>query len=127
MAAHGMPKVLDRADWATHPSLWKGRIEGQSLGTGVTILFYSTEEVGVGPRLHVHHYDEIFILREGRALFSIGEERFEAEAGQVVFAPAGLPHKFRNLGPGRLETTDIHVSDRWVQTNLPDPDEPPQG
>ncbi|HVG46946.1 MAG TPA: cupin domain-containing protein [Rubellimicrobium sp.] len=125
MAAHRTPKVLDRTDWATHPSLWKGRIEGQSLGTGVTILFYATEEVGVGPRLHVHDYDEIFILREGRALFTVGEERFEAEAGQVVFAPAGLPHKFRNLGPGRLETTDIHVNDRWVQTNLPDPEDPP--
>ena len=34
--------------------------------------------------------------------------------------PAG--HKFRNLGPGRLDTTDIHVSDRWIQTNLDDPE-----
>jgi mannose-6-phosphate isomerase-like protein (cupin superfamily) len=126
MTEQRTPRVLDRADWATHPSLWKGRIEGQSLGTGVTILFYATEEVGVGPRLHVHDYDEIFIVREGRALFTVGEERLVAEAGQVVFAPAGLPHKFRNLGPGRLETTDIHVSDRWVQTNLPDPEEPLQ-
>ena len=115
--------MLDRADWATHPTLWKGRIEGRSLGTGVTILFYATEEVGVGPKLHVHDYDEIFIVREGRALFTVGEERLIAEAGQVVFGPAGLPHKFRNLGPGRLETTDIHVSDRWVQTNLPDPED----
>ena len=123
MATRGTPRVLDRADWATHPTLWKGRIEGQSLGTGVTILFYATEEVGVGPKLHVHDYDEIFIVREGRALFTVGEERIIAEAGQVVFGPAGLPHKFRNLGPGRLETTDIHVSDRWVQTNLPDPED----
>jgi mannose-6-phosphate isomerase-like protein (cupin superfamily) len=70
MTAQRTSRVLDRADWASHPSLWKGRIEGQSLGTGVTILFYATEEVGVGPPLHVHDYDEIFILREGRASLS---------------------------------------------------------
>jgi mannose-6-phosphate isomerase-like protein (cupin superfamily) len=119
------PRVLDRADWASHPALWKGRVEGQTLGIGVTVLFYATEEVGAGPRWHVHDYDELFIVRQGRALFTVGEERFEAEAGQVVFGPAGLPHKFRNLGPGLLETTDIHLSDRWVQTNLPDPEDGP--
>ncbi len=118
-----LPKVLARADWASHPELWRGRVEGHSLGTGVTVLLYATEEVGAGPRLHVHEYDELFIVREGRALFTVGEERFEVQAGQIVFGPAGVPHKFTNLGPGRLETTDIHVSDRWVQTNLPDPEE----
>ena len=119
----GKPRVLDRADWATHSDLfWKGHVEGHTLGTGVTVLFYATEEVGVGPKWHVHPYDEIFIIREGRALFTVGDERFECEKGQVVFGPAGVPHKFVNLGPGRLETTDIHVNDRWIQTNLPDPE-----
>ena len=46
----------------------------------------------------------------------------QAEAGDVLMAPAEIPHKFKNLGPGLLETTDIHVSDRWIQTNLDDPD-----
>ena len=117
------PRILDRADWATHPDLfWKGHVEGHTLGTGATILFYSTEEIGGGPKWHVHPYDEIFIIREGRALFTVGDERFECQKGQVVFGPAGVPHKFVNLGPGRLETTDVHVSDRWIQCNLPDPE-----
>lgn len=121
--AQGKPRVLNRADWATHPDLfWKGHVEGHTLGTGVTVLFYSTEEVGGGPKWHVHPYDEIFIVREGRALFTVGDERFECEKGQVVFGPANVPHKFVNLGPGRLETTDVHVNDRWIQTNLPDPE-----
>jgi mannose-6-phosphate isomerase-like protein (cupin superfamily) len=116
------PRLLRRKDWASHPSLWKGRVEGVSLGTGVTVLFYATDEVGRGPVLHVHPYDELFIVRTGRALFTVGDTRIEAEAGEIVFGPANVPHKFRNLGPGRLETTDIHVSDRWIQTDLPDPD-----
>jgi mannose-6-phosphate isomerase-like protein (cupin superfamily) len=85
-------------------------------------LFYSTEEVGRGPVWHVHPYDEIFIIREGRALFRVGETRIEAEAGQIIFGPANVPHKFHSLGPGRLDTTDIHVSDRWIQTDLDDPE-----
>jgi len=123
--ARGKPLVLDRADWATHGVLWKGRVEGHHFGTGVTVLFYTTDEVGAGPRWHVHPYDELFIIREGRALFTVGDERFECTAGQIVFGPAGVPHMFKNLGPGRLETTDIHLSDRLIQTDLPDPETAP--
>jgi mannose-6-phosphate isomerase-like protein (cupin superfamily) len=116
-----LPRLVKRRDWASDPGLWKGRLEGSSLGTAVTVLFYATEEVGRGPGWHVHPYDEIFIVREGRALFTVGESRIEAAAGDIVFGPAGVPHKFRNLGPGRLETTDIHVNDRWIQSDLIDP------
>ena len=114
--------VLDRSNWASDPSAWKGRFEGTSLGTGVTVLFYATEEVGVGPTLHVHPYDEVFIVREGRARFTVGGEGVEVEAGQIVLDPANVPHKYHNLGPGRLETTDVHVSPTWIQTDLDDPD-----
>ena len=116
------PRLLQRSDWASHDVLWKGHVEGRTLGTDVTVLFYSTEEVGRGPLWHVHPYDEIFIIREGRALFTVGTEKIEAEAGQIVFGPAGMPHKFKNLGPGRLDTVDIHVSDRWIQIDLEDPE-----
>ncbi|HEY8384548.1 MAG TPA: cupin domain-containing protein [Microvirga sp.] len=118
--AQGKPVVLSRADWASHDTLWKGRVEGRRIGAGVTVLFYATDEIGAGPRLHVHPYDEIFIVREGRALFTVGEDRFECEAGAIVFGPAGIPHMFKNLGPGRLETTDIHLNDRFIQTDLPE-------
>ena len=116
------PRIVSREEWATGGPYWKGHVEGQAFGTGVTVLFYTTEEVGTGPRWHVHPYDEIFIVREGRALFTVGDQRIEASVGDVVFGPAEVPHKFHNLGPGRLETTDIHASDRWIQTDLDDPD-----
>lgn len=116
------PVLLDRADWASDPRLWKGNVQGTDIGTGVTVLFYATEEIGKGPRWHVHPYDEVFIVRAGRALFTVGEDRIEASVGQILMAPAEVPHKFVNLGPGMLETTDIHVSDRWIQTDLDDPE-----
>ena len=116
------PVVLHRGDWATHEQLWKGHFEGQDIGTGVTVLFFVTDEIGVGPRWHVHPYDEIFIVRTGRALFTIGDEKIEANAGDILLGPASIPHKYHNLGPGNLETTDIHLSERWIQTDLDDPE-----
>lgn len=118
----GKPVVLRRKDWASHDTLWKGRFEGKDIGTETTVLFYATEEVGRGPTWHVHPYDEIFIMRQGRAMFTIGDEKIEAEAGDILLGPANIPHKYHNLGPGVLESTDIHLSDEWIQTDLDDPE-----
>ena len=116
------PVLLHREDWASGEAPWSGRVEGADLGTAVTVLFYTTDEIGAGPKLHVHDYDEVFIVREGRALFTVGAQKIAAGAGDVLFAPAHVPHKFHNVGPGRLETTDIHLSDRFVQTMVDDPE-----
>lgn len=100
---------------------WAGVVDETALNADVTILFYSTEEVGVGPSWHVHPYDEVFVIRRGRARFTIGDTVINAEAGDVVMGPAAVPHKYHNLGPGPLETTDIHLSREWIQTDLEDP------
>ncbi|MGB3812298.1 MAG: cupin domain-containing protein [Shinella sp.] len=110
--------LLERAQWAEKPDVWKGEFEGKRFGTNVSVVFYTTDEPGRGPPLHRHPYDEVFIVREGRALFTVGDQQLEATAGQIVFGPANVPHKFINLGPGRLETTDLHVSDELIQENL---------
>ena len=97
---------------------WRGSLNGLVLGGRNTVLTYGTDTVGAGPRLHVHPYDETFILIEGRARFFVGDTTLDAEAGEVVFGPAGVPHRFENLGPGRLQTIDIHHSPEWIQTDL---------
>ena len=113
--------LIPREAWARDPEHWRGRFEGASIGTGISVLFFSSDEIGAGPPLHVHPYDEVFILRQGCARFVVGQQVLEAEAGQIVFAPAGVPHRFENLGPGRLETTDIHLSGKVIQTNVESP------
>ena len=114
------PVLLKREDWAAEADRWVGRVEGKDIGTNVTILFFSSDKIGGGPPLHVHSYDEVFIVRQGRARFTIGDETVDAEAGQILLGPANVPHKFENLGPGRLETTDIHLSDHFEQIELED-------
>lgn len=114
--------VVHRSDWQSHGPHWNGNIQGKDIGTGATVLFYATEKVGVGPKLHVHNYDELFIVRTGRALFTVGDQKIEASAGDVLLGPANVPHKYHNLGPGLLETTDIHLNHTWEQVDLEDPE-----
>lgn len=114
---------VKRADWQETDSVWKGRVFGDDLNSDVTILFFATDEIGFGPRWHVHPYDEIFVVRKGNARFTIGDRRIDAQEGDILVGPAAVPHKFKNLGPGRLETTDIHLSREWIQTDLEDPDQ----
>lgn len=97
---------------------YRGSVSGEDLGTQVTILTYGNDEPGTGPVLHVHPYDEVFILQQGRARFFVGDRVIDAAAGETVLGPAGVPHRFVNLGPGRLQTLDVHLSPRWIQTNL---------
>lgn len=100
------------------PGPWRGSVNGLDLGGEVTILAYGTDEVGAGPRLHMHPYDETFVVVSGRARFFVGDTIMDASAGEVVFGPAAVPHRFENLGPGRLQTIDVHHSPRWIQTDL---------
>lgn len=96
----------------------RGSVAGEALDTRITVLAYGNDEPGTGPVLHVHPYDEVFVVQTGRARFFVGDEVIDAEAGETVMGPAGVPHRFINLGPGRLQTIDIHLSPRWIQTNL---------
>ncbi len=97
---------------------WRGFVNGEALGGQVTVLTYGTDIAGEGPRLHVHPYDETFIVISGRARFFVGDQVIDAAAGDVVLGPKGVPHRFENAGPGRLQTIDIHHSPRWIQTDL---------
>jgi mannose-6-phosphate isomerase-like protein (cupin superfamily) len=116
--ADGRPASKQRLFDGASDGPWRGSVEGLALGGPVTVLTYGTDEIGAGPRLHVHPYDETFIVVAGRARFFVGDAVLDASAGEVVFGPAGVPHKFENLGPGRLQTIDIHHSPTWIQTDL---------
>jgi mannose-6-phosphate isomerase-like protein (cupin superfamily) len=69
---------------------------------------------GQGPKLHSHPYEEIFIVQEGQATFTVGGDTIEVRAGQIVIAPAEVPHKFVNSGTGILRQVDIHASPRFL-------------
>jgi mannose-6-phosphate isomerase-like protein (cupin superfamily) len=69
---------------------------------------------GEGVRLHTHLYQEIFILQEGTATYTVSTTTLQAQAGQIIIVPAETPHKFVNSGEGKLRQVDIHLSKRFI-------------
>lgn len=85
--------------------------------TGVSVFLLSAAP-GKGPGPHRHPYDEVQFVREGRGLWTVNGESFEAGAGDILVIKAGEVHSFRNTGEGPLVQLDVHLSPRFIQENL---------
>lgn len=109
-----MAHVIERDSWADAPDRWKGELQCGQFGANSCLIFNYQERIGAGPRLHKHPYAEIFVIRSGTGLFIIGDREIRATAGQIVIVPPDTPHKFTNLGPGPLESTDIHENGHFI-------------
>lgn len=85
---------------------------------GVSLMLAELQP-GEGPALHRHTYDEAFTISQGRAAFTIDGAVVEADAGDVVVVPAGVPHSFMNAGTVVLRLTAIHVAPKveieWLE------------
>jgi mannose-6-phosphate isomerase-like protein (cupin superfamily) len=88
-------------------------VQGYNHSAAVSVIVVDAPPGG-GPKLHRHPYEEVFVIQEGTATFTAGDETIEASGGQVVIVPGGVPHKFVNTGEGRLRQVDIHASDRFI-------------
>ncbi|MSP12168.1 MAG: cupin domain-containing protein [Chloroflexi bacterium] len=58
-----------------------------------------------GQEQHVHVHgdqDKFYYVVEGTGEFTVGAERYAAETGIVVWAPAGVEHGVTNKGSERL-------------------------
>jgi mannose-6-phosphate isomerase-like protein (cupin superfamily) len=100
----------ERADAATDDLDWNESIEGATIGSQVSVILVYSSREGAGPRLHQHPYTETFVVRHGRALFTVGDERIEAVGGQVLVVPAFTPHKFAVMGADPFVSTNIHAN-----------------
>jgi quercetin dioxygenase-like cupin family protein len=73
---------------------------------------------GAGPGPHRHPYDEVQFIREGRGIYTVNGEEFEAVAGDILVIKAGEVHGFRAVGDSPLVQVDIHLGPRFIQENL---------
>ena len=83
------------------------RFDGVDHGAPVS-FFLIHSEPGDGPELHRHPYAETFVIEEGQATFTVGDDTIEAHAGDILIAPANVPHAFVNSGSGVLRSVNIH-------------------
>ena len=60
------------------------------------------------PSLHRHPYPEVFVLESGTATTPLGDGELVVHGGEIVVAPANMPHGFTNTGADELRLTSIH-------------------
>ncbi|WP_332686080.1 cupin domain-containing protein [Bosea sp. (in: a-proteobacteria)] len=92
------------------------RFEGREAG-GPVSLFLVDAAPGQGSSLHMHPYVETWLVRRGEAEFTVGDEAVRAFSGDIVVAPASVPHRFTHVGADRLELVCIHPSDTILQSS----------
>jgi mannose-6-phosphate isomerase-like protein (cupin superfamily) len=107
------PFVIERPDGRDDGEDWTENYELLPSAANVSIILESTTQAGIGPRLHQHPYAETFVIRRGSATFTVGDDKIEAHAGQVLVVPAYTPHKF-STGAGGYEAVHIHANARFV-------------
>jgi quercetin dioxygenase-like cupin family protein len=102
-------------------------------GGQMTIVEITNPPGFAGP-LHVHHReDEGFWLLEGDVTFEVGDTTIEAHAGDYVFGPRDIPHRYTVgdtgcrmlfiMTPGGFEEFVIATSEPAASHTLPPPSE----
>lgn len=106
--------VIEKSALLVEPGGATAEFQGRDHGSGVSFIMVSTEQIGAGPALHQHPYDETFVIHRGEAEFVVGDRVMIGRAGQIIVVPPATPHKFAKIGDERLEMTDIHASDEFI-------------
>jgi quercetin dioxygenase-like cupin family protein len=99
---------------------------------GQMAIIEVTEPPGAEAPLHVHHReDEGFWLLEGGATFEVGDTTIEAAAGDYLFGPRDIPHRYTVgpagcrmlfiMTPGGFEEFVIATSEPTASRTLPPP------
>ena len=102
-----MPEPIRWSDLPGHERA--RRFEGADHGAEVS-SFVSRNPPGTGATLHKHPYEEVFIMLEGEATFTVGGTEIAAGSDDVLIVPPNTPHGFTNSGQGQLRQVNIHVS-----------------
>jgi len=114
-----MKHVIRRENLDCRSSTWYV-FEGYKHGASISMHLSESVAPGDGPRLHLHPYEEVFVVQEGQATYTIGDTTLEVPAGQIVVVPGGMPHKFVNSGKGPLRQISIHLSAHMIGEWLED-------
>jgi quercetin dioxygenase-like cupin family protein len=97
------------------------RFVGADQGDVNVSVYLLSAAPGVTVPLHRHPYDEIQFVREGRGLWSVNGQKFEASSGDILVVKAGEIHGFTNTSDVPLVQVDVHCSPTFVQENIEQP------
>ena len=76
-------------------------VAGPSTGShGITINLAKVEKASPGTDWHIHRFDQLYWILEGRLTVEIADQKFDVDPGHLVVLPAGVPHRNHNGGEG---------------------------
>jgi quercetin dioxygenase-like cupin family protein len=71
-------------------------LRSEQSGGAVAVIEVQSSAGFAGPPLHHHDFDEAFYVLEGELTFRLRDELFTSSAGELAFAPRGVPHTYAN-------------------------------
>ncbi len=83
-------------------------------------FFWGVYSSGQGPKLHKHPYEEVHIVEEGRAFFTLYDREMLIDKDHVVIVPRDAPHKFvvNTSEDEPLRMISIHCSGKLITEYL---------
>ncbi|OYQ46490.1 hypothetical protein CHU92_01405 [Flavobacterium cyanobacteriorum] len=88
-----------------------------------------THQASTGPALHIHpNGQETFYIIEGIYTFTLGNKFIEAQKGDFIIVPQGVPHKYVSgkdggqmlvTTPPAVEKYFLHIAEELVKRHVP--------
>ena len=77
-------------------------VEASEDGRYGVMLEHGTLEIGFYKPVSVdpqqpHEQDEVYVVQSGSGTFVVGDHEHAFEAGEALFVPAGVEHRFRDF------------------------------
>jgi quercetin dioxygenase-like cupin family protein len=72
-------------------------LRGEETAGAVSIVENTMPAGAPGPALHSHAFDEAFYVLDGELTVQLDDDVTTAHAGELIFAPRGVPHTLANL------------------------------
>jgi len=100
-------------------------LHGEQSGGALAVIENTMPGGAPGPPLHRHDFDEAFYVLEGELTFKLGDDVFTRRAGELAFAPRGVPHTFDGAGWRRRRRRGGWVRQPPSVSTSPRPQRPP--
>lgn len=123
----GLPFVLANQSlfnfWDIHSGNYFIEMEGQFYGWDNATIQVAETGPGVGPPIHTHPVEEIFVLVEGEVAFTVDGEVLDMTGPAVVRVPPDTPHNVTSLGSGRNKLVTFFSANNPGASPVEDPDQ----
>ena len=101
----GLPFVLENQSLFNYWDIRSGdhfvELEGKYYGWDSATVQVAEAGPGVGPGMHTHPVEEIFVLMEGEVAFTVNGDVVDMKGPAVIRVPPNTSHNVTTLGTGR--------------------------